>query len=85
MSYINAKIIENIFTMIIDMMRDVDKQLNKTGTDKKKIVLGKLEDIFGDDFSTYKPVFESIIDGIIILARNKKILSDFTKIKYCCI
>ena len=84
MSYINAKLSENIFTMIIDMMRDIEKYKNHSGQVKKKIVLEKLEDIFGDDFQTYKPVFENIIDGIIILARNKDILSEFNKIKCCC-
>jgi phosphoribosylaminoimidazole-succinocarboxamide synthase len=77
---------DNIIDIIIKMMEKTEQFINKTGIEKKVIVLDNIKSIIGEEsYNRYKYLISSTIDFIIQVSKGRKInLNNFKK-KFCCI
>jgi len=77
---------ENIVDTIIKMMEKAEQFIDKSGVEKKVIVLNNIKSIMGDEpYERYKYLISSTIDFIIEVSKGRKInLNNFKK-KFCCL
>ena len=77
---------DNIIDTIIKMMEKTEQFIDKTGIEKKVIVLDNIKTIMGQEsYNRYKYLISSTIDFIIEVSKGRKInLNNFKK-KFCCI
>ena len=75
---------KTIFDFLITVMLDAEAILDLNGTDKKKYVMEALkEHLEGDIYERYSPILDLTIDGIISLAKNRKVLGGLITRKFC--
>ena len=84
----NEKLIneDNIVDTIIKMMEKTEQFIDKSGVEKKVIVLNNIKSIMGDEpYDRYKYLISSTIDFIVEVSKGRKInLNNFKK-KFCCL
>ena len=77
---------DNIVDTIIKMMEKVEQFVDKTGIEKKVIVLNNIKSIMGDEpYERYKYFISSTIDFIIEVSKGRKINLNNIKKKFCCL
>jgi hypothetical protein len=83
-SLINEK---NIVETILQLMEKAEQFLDKTGIEKKKLVLSNLQSLMGIDiYNRYKHFISSIVEFVIELSKgNKKVNINNIKKKFCCL
>ena len=87
-SLINESLIneENIVDTIIQMMEKAEQFVDKTGIEKKAIVMTNLKTLLGTEtYDTYRDLITGIIDFIVKVSKGKKINLNNIKQKFCCI
>lgn len=87
-SLINESLIneENIVDTIIQMMEKAEQFVDKTGIEKKAIVMTNLKTLLGTEtYDTYRDLITGIIDFIVKVSKGKKINLNNIKKKFCCI
>ena len=76
----------NIIDTVIKMMEKAEQFVNKTGLEKKAIVLDNIKSIMGvESYNRYKYLISSTIDFIIEISKGKKLNLNNLKKKFCCI
>ena len=76
---------DNIIDTVIKMMEKAE-QFNKTGIEKKAIVLDNIKTIMGvESYNRYKYLISTTIDFIIEISKGKKLNLNNLKKKFCCI
>jgi len=77
---------DNIVDIIIKMMEKAEQFIDKTGIEKKIIVLDNIKSILGDEsYERYKYLISSTIDFIIEVSKGRKINLNNLKKKFCCL
>ena len=77
---------DNIVDTIIKMMEKAEQFIDKTGIEKKIIVLDNIKSIMGDEpYERYKYFISSTIDFIIEVSKGRKINLNNIKKKFCCL
>lgn len=77
---------DNIIDTVIKMMEKAEQFVNKTGLEKKAIVLDNIKSIMGvESYNRYKYLISSTIDFIIEISKGKKLNLNNLKKKFCCI
>jgi len=77
---------DNIVDTIIKMMEKVEQFVDKTGIEKKVIVLNNIKSIMGDEpYERYKYFISSTIDFIIEVSKGRKMNLNNIKKKFCCL
>ena len=77
---------ENIIGTIIKMMEKVEQFVDKTGIEKKIIVLDNIKSIMGlESYDRYKYLISSTMDFIIEISKGRKLNLNNLKKKFCCI
>lgn len=87
-SLINESLIneENIVDTIIQMMEKAEQFVDKTGIEKKAVVMTNLKTLLGTEtYDRYKYLITGIIDFIVKVSKGKKINLNNIKKKFCCI
>jgi len=75
---------ETIFDFLLLIMRDAEAILDLDGKQKKEYAMQALkEHLEGDIYERYSPILDLTIDGIIYLAKNKKILNELITKSNC--
>ena len=68
------------------MMEKAEQFIDKTGIEKKIIVLDNIKSIMGDEpYERYKYFISSTIDFIIEVSKGRKINLNNIKKKFCCL
>ncbi len=76
----------NIVDNIIKMMEKAEQFVDKSGVEKKKIVLENIKSIIGfEPYERYKYLILGVIDFIVDVSKGKKINLNNIKKKICCI
>ena len=76
----------NIVDNIIKMMEKTEQFIDKSGVEKKVIVLNNIKSIMGDEpYDRYKYLISSTIDFIVEVSKGRKINLNNIKKKYCCL
>jgi hypothetical protein len=77
---------DNIIDTVIKMMEKAEQFVNKTGIEKKAIVIDNIKSIMGvESYNRYKYLISSTIDFIIEISKGKKLNLNNLKKKFCCI
>ena len=76
---------DNIINLVIELMEKAEQFIEKTGIEKKVMVLNNLKNLVGfETYERYKYLVGSIIDFIIQVSKGKKININNIKKKFCC-
>ena len=76
----------NIVENIIKMMEKTEQFIDKSGVEKKVIVLNNIKSIIGDEpYDRYKYLISSTIDFIVEVSKGRKINLNNIKKKFCCL
>ena len=76
--------LDDIYSLIIELMFQESKNKNKGGIEKKYDVMRNIKIVLGTViFSRYEPMIEKSIDFIYSIAQNTKALK-FLKKNCCC-
>ena len=68
------------------MMEKAEQFIDKSGIEKKMIVLNNLKSLLGDDiYERYKYLIMGIIDYTIQISKGRKINLNNIKKKFCCL
>ena len=77
---------DNIVDTIIKMMEKAEQFIDKTGIEKKVIVLNNIKSIMGqENYERYNYLISSTIDFIIEVSKGRKINLNNLKKKFCCL
>lgn len=77
---------DNIIDTVIKMMEKAEQFANKTGIEKKAIVLDNISSLMGlESYNRYKYLISSTVDFIIQVSKGKKLNLNNLKKKFCCI
>ena len=76
----------NIIDTVIKMMEKAEQFVDKTGIEKKAIVLDNIKSLMGlESYNRYKYLISSTVDFIIQVSKGRKINLNNIKKKFCCI
>jgi len=77
---------DNIIDTVIKMMEKAEQFIDKTGIEKKAIVLDNIKSLMGlESYNRYKYLISSTVDFIIQVSKGRKINLNNLKKKFCCI
>jgi len=77
---------DNIIDTVIKMMEKAEQFVDKTGIEKKAIVLENIKSLMGlESYNRYKYLISSTVDFIIQVSKGRKINLNNIKKKFCCI
>jgi len=77
---------DNIIDTVIKMMEKAEQFIDKTGIEKKAIVLDNIKSLMGlESYNRYKYLISSTVDFIIQVSKGRKINLNNIKKKFCCI
>ena len=77
---------DNIVDTIIKMMEKAEQFIDKSGIEKKVIVLNNIKSIMGDEpYERYRYFISSTIDFIIEVSKGRKMNLNNLKKKFCCL
>jgi hypothetical protein len=77
---------DNIIDTVIKMMEKAEQFVDKTGIEKKAIVLDNIKSLMGlESYNRYKYLISSTVDFIIQVSKGRKINLNNLKKKFCCI
>jgi hypothetical protein len=77
---------DNIIDTVIKMMEKTEQFVDKTGIEKKAIVLDNIKSLMGlESYNRYKYLISSTVDFIIQVSKGRKINLNNLKKKFCCI
>ena len=77
---------DNIIDTVIKMMEKAEQFVDKTGIEKKAIVLENIKSLMGlESYNRYKYLISSTVDFIIQVSKGRKINLNNLKKKFCCI
>jgi len=77
---------DNIIDTVIKMMEKAEQFVDKTGIEKKAIVLDNIKSLMGlESYNRYKYLISSTVDFIIQVSKGRKINLNNIKKKFCCI
>jgi hypothetical protein len=77
---------DNIIDTILKIMEKTEQFVNKTGIEKKAIVIDNISSLMGvESYNRYKYLISTTIDFIIEISKGRKIDLNNLKKKYCCI
>lgn len=76
----------NIVDTVIQMMEKVEQFVDKTGVEKKALVMNNLKSLLGDDsYERYKYLIMGVIDFVVEVSKGRKINLNNIKKKFCCL
>jgi len=76
----------NIVDNVIKMMEKAEQFIDKSGVEKKAIVLDNLKSLLGaDSYERYKYLIMGVIDFIVEVSKGRKINLNNIKKKFCCL
>lgn len=79
-----AELEKTTFNIIVESMVNAETILNLSGDSKKIYVLDCIREFTGAEiYQRYLPLFSLLIDGVINLAHNKKILDNLVSNSGC--
>ena len=79
-----AELETKTFDLIVELMINAETILNLSGGSKKIYVLDCIREYVGAEaYERYLPIFSLLIDGVINLAHNKKILDNLVSNTGC--
>jgi len=77
---------DNIIETILKMMEKAEQFIDKSGLEKKAIVLNNLKSLLGDDsYERYKYLIMGVIDFAVEISKGRKINLNNIKKKFCCL
>lgn len=77
---------DNIIETILKMMEKAEQFIDKSGVEKKVIVLNNLKSLLGDDsYERYKYIIIGLIDFAVEISKGRKINLNNIKKKFCCL
>ena len=77
---------DNIIDTVIKMMEKAEQFVDKTGIEKKAIVLDNIKSLMGvESYNRYKYLISSTVDFIIQVSKGRKFNLNNLKKKFCCI
>jgi len=77
---------DNIIETILKMMEKAEQFIDKSGVEKKVIVLNNLKSLLGhDSYERYKYLIMGIIDFTVEISKGRKINLNNIKKKFCCL
>lgn len=75
--------LDDIYALIIDLMRQESKNKDINGINKKYNVMKNIQIVLGDSFQRYEPFIDKTIDFIFQIAQNSSMLKFLKKRCYC--
>jgi hypothetical protein len=76
----------NIIDTILKIMEKAEQFVDKTGIEKKAIVIDNIKSIMDvESYNRYKYLISTTIDFIIEISKGRKINLNNLKKKFCCI
>lgn len=77
---------DNIIETILKMMEKAEQFIDKSGVEKKAMVINNIKSIIGDEsYNRYKYLIFPIIDFIVSVSKGRKINLNNIKKKFCCL
>lgn len=76
----------NIIETILKMMEKAEQFIDKSGVEKKAIVLNNLKSLLGEEiYDRYRYLIMGVIDFAVEVSKGRKINLNNIKKKFCCL
>lgn len=76
-------LLDSIYEQTFAYMADIERKFHeRSGEEKKNMVLSYVQIVLGREFAHYKELISSFIDFTVTLSKNKRLLKDINKYKF---